>query len=66
MIGVARTKSKCCNIILGNVLDKDEVRKAIHSEHYEYIINGVGVLNKFVDTNQSSSFATSNENQSSF
>ncbi|MBQ3513252.1 MAG: hypothetical protein IJA32_05565 [Lachnospiraceae bacterium] len=45
MIGFARTDSKCCNTILGNALDKSEVKKAIHSAHYDYIINGVGVIN---------------------
>ena len=49
--GFARADSKYCNTILGNALDKDEVRKAIHLANYDYIINGVGVLNKFVDAN---------------
>ena len=51
MTGFARADSKYCNTILGNALDKDEVRKAIHLANYDYIINGVGVLNKFVDAN---------------
>ena len=34
-------------------MDKSEVKKTIHSAHYDYIINGVGVLNKFVDANPS-------------
>ncbi|MBQ3513255.1 MAG: hypothetical protein IJA32_05580 [Lachnospiraceae bacterium] len=51
MTGFAKTESKCCNTILENALDKSEVKKAIHSAHYDYIINGVAVLNKFVDAN---------------
>ena len=43
MTGFARADSKYCNTILGNALDKDEVRKAIHLANYDYIINGVGV-----------------------
>ena len=51
--GFAKTDSKCCNNILGNALNKEEVKKAINSDHYDYIINGIGVLNKFVDANPS-------------
>lgn len=49
--GFAKNNSGFRNTIIGDALNKNEVRKALNSDNYDYVINGVGVLNQFVDAN---------------
>lgn len=49
--GFARTESVICPTITGNALNPEDVERALQADSYDYVINGIGVLNKFVDAN---------------
>lgn len=51
VIGFARRKSQVCTTIIGDALDKKQVKDAIGSDEYDLVINCIGVLNKAVDKN---------------
>jgi dTDP-4-dehydrorhamnose reductase len=47
--GFARQEGTVCKTIVGDAMDHDQVRKALQSADYDYVINAVGVLNRRVD-----------------
>lgn len=53
VFGFARSNSKICKTYIGDVTDKGTLEQAINAEEYDYVINAIGVLNKFVDQNLS-------------
>lgn len=51
--GFAREHSPICDTILGDARNEQDIKNALQSESYDYVINCIGVLNKFVDANLS-------------
>ena len=49
--GFARECSPICDTVIGNARNEQEVITALYSDSYDYVINCIGVLNKFVDAN---------------
>ena len=49
--GFAREHSSICDTVIGNARNEQDVITALHSDTYDYVINCIGVLNKFVDVN---------------
>lgn len=49
--GFARQPSPVCDTIVGDALDANTVHEAIYANHYDAVINCVGVLNRAVDRN---------------
>lgn len=51
VIGFAREQSPVCETVCGDALDRESIRKAVGSQHFDYVVNCVGVLNRAVDAN---------------
>jgi len=51
--GFAREHSPVCDTIIGDARKEQEVIHALQSDAYDYVINCIGVLNRFVDANLS-------------
>lgn len=51
--GFAREHSPVCNTIIGDARKEQDVIYALQSDAYDYVINCIGVLNRFVDANLS-------------
>ena len=51
--GFAREHSPICDTILGDARNEQDMKNALQSDDYDYVINCIGVLNKFVDANLS-------------
>lgn len=49
VVGFARTKSTICETIVGDALDRDDVKKALTFDNFDVVVNCIGVLNKAVD-----------------
>lgn len=49
--GFAREQSPICDTIIGDARREQDIREALLSDTYDYVINCIGVLNKFVDAN---------------
>lgn len=49
--GFAREHSPVCNTIIGDARNEQDIMAALKSDTYDYVINCIGVLNKFVDAN---------------
>lgn len=47
--GFARQNSPVCETIVGDATDKEAVRRALRAHNYDYVVNCIGVLNKYVD-----------------
>lgn len=51
--GFAREHSPICDTILGDARNEQDIKNALRADGYDYVINCIGVLNKFVDANLS-------------
>lgn len=51
VIGFARTQSPICPTLFGDARNELDVKNALQADSYDYVINAIGVLNKFVDAN---------------
>lgn len=51
--GFAREHSPVCDTIIGDARKEEDVIHALQSDAYDYVINCIGVLNRFVDANLS-------------
>lgn len=49
VIGFARTKSPCCETIIGDIFEMELVKKIIIDGKYDVVVNCIGILNKKVD-----------------
>lgn len=49
--GFAREHSPVCDTIIGDARNEQDVINALQSDSYDYVINCIGVLNRFVDAN---------------
>lgn len=47
--GFAKHESMICESIVGDALKKEDLRRALQAHNYDYVVNCIGVLNKFVD-----------------
>ncbi len=53
VIGYAREKSKLINSIVGDAYDLDNVKKTIYNGEFDSVINCIGILNQFAESNKS-------------
>lgn len=51
--GFARTKSPYFDTITGDAFDKEWINRLLKQEHYDTVINCIGILNQFAETNKS-------------
>jgi len=51
--GFARTQSKLIKTIVGDALNSNEVRAAVKKDHFDTVINCIGLLNQFAENNKS-------------
>lgn len=51
--GFAREHSPICDTIIGDARKEQDVINTLQSDTYDYVINCIGVLNRFVDANLS-------------
>lgn len=50
--GFAKRKSSLsCETICGDATDQGDIKKALEAEGFDYVINGIGILNRAVDKN---------------
>lgn len=49
--GFAREHSPICDTITGDARNEKDIVHALHADTYDYVINCIGVLNRFVDAN---------------
>lgn len=47
--GFARQESSVCETMIGDATNKEDVRQALQAHPYDYVVNAIGVLNRFVD-----------------
>ena len=47
--GFARQESPVCETLIGDATNKEDVRQALQAHIYDYVVNAIGVLNRFVD-----------------
>lgn len=52
VVGFARQKSDLVDSIVGDAMDTAAVRRAVTGEHYDTVINCIGLLNQFAQNNQ--------------
>lgn len=51
VMGFAKTRNSICPTITGDARKPDEVEQVLQADTFDYVINAIGVLNKFVDAN---------------
>lgn len=49
--GFAKNKSDICNTVIGDALCMNDIKRVLASDRYDYVVNCIGVLNRFVDEN---------------
>ena len=47
--GFARQEGSVCETMIGDATNKEDVRQALQVHAYDYVVNAIGVLNRFVD-----------------
>ena len=53
VVGYAKTACTVCESIIGDALDRDNVKKALASDDFDVVVNCIGILNKAVDMDMS-------------
>lgn len=51
--GFARTKSPCFDTITGDAFDKELINRILEQGKYDTVVNCIGILNQFAETNKS-------------
>lgn len=52
VVGFARSKSGLIKTIAGDALDAQSVKSAIEQEHFDVVVNCIGLLNQFAENNK--------------
>lgn len=53
VVGFARQESIFCKTIIGDARNREDIKLAIESREFDYVVNCIGVLNKYVDAHLS-------------